>query len=337
MNYKESKQILEEVKKAKKILINCHQSPDPDSFSSALSLRKVFLAMGKKVAVVCTSEAAIMKEVVFMEGYDRIQKVDFIKFDFSDYDLLVSPDSAEWHQVVGSDDLPKPKIKIVVIDHHDSNTHFGDINIVDTDKPSCAELVYLLFKDWGVKIGPDLANLLLVGLVGDTGAFQFPGGAESLKSASELVGLGADMDTIMFHLYRNKDYGTLKIIGEFLKTLEIDEEGKFAFMYLTNDIYKKYGKPPHISSYVANMFANVVKGTLFGFSAIERENNQTNVSFRARGYFDVSKIAKELGGGGHEISAATSVKGMSFDKALEKIIKVSRRHGKEYQKKHNKD
>ena len=53
MNYKESSEILKEIKKAKKILINCHRSPDPDSVGSALAMRKVLADMDKSVEVVC--------------------------------------------------------------------------------------------------------------------------------------------------------------------------------------------------------------------------------------------------------------------------------------------
>ena len=37
MNYKESAKILEEIKRAKYILVNCHRNPDPDSVASALA------------------------------------------------------------------------------------------------------------------------------------------------------------------------------------------------------------------------------------------------------------------------------------------------------------
>jgi len=48
MNYKESKKILEEIKKAKKILVNCHRGPDPDSIGSALAMKGVLKKLKKE-------------------------------------------------------------------------------------------------------------------------------------------------------------------------------------------------------------------------------------------------------------------------------------------------
>jgi phosphoesterase RecJ-like protein len=328
MNYKESKKILDEIKKAKRILINCHQSPDPDSFSTALSLRKVLLKMGKEVSVVCTSESSLMKEASFMEGYDEIERVDYSKFNFSDYDLLISPDTADWNQFVGRTEIPKPKIKIVVIDHHATNQGFGKINLIDADSLSCAEVLFRVFEDWGITVEKELANLLLVGIISDTGGFQYSGASKSLITGSKLVEKGANLDEIMLNFFRNKTFNSIKMMGDFLSSMELDKEHGFVYMALPYEAYKKYGKPAKLHTFVANLFSNAVDGTLFGITLIEYEPNQTNASFRGRGDFDVSEMAVALGGGGHKATAAATVRDLPFYEAVEKVLKTAQKYAK---------
>ena len=81
MNYKESTQILEEIKKAKRILVNCHRSPDSDSVGSALALSKIVEAMGKEVLIVCPNE--IPEDLRFLEGSEKIKRIDYSNYDFS--------------------------------------------------------------------------------------------------------------------------------------------------------------------------------------------------------------------------------------------------------------
>lgn len=132
----------------------------------------------------------------------------------------------------------------------------------------------------------------------------------------------------MFNLYRNRSFNSVKIMGEFLNSITHDKAGNFIYMALPYETFMKYGKPPKISTYVANTFSNLVDGTLFGITVVGGEDNKTNVSFRARGDFDVSRIASELGGGGHKVTAAATLVGLPYEKAVEKILAVSRKYAK---------
>src|SRR3990167_9084074 len=101
MNYKESAQILEEIKKAKKILLNCHRSPDPDSIGSVLAMKLVLESMGKEIEIICPSRE-LYESVNYLPGYNKIKRgIDYSAFNFSDYDLFVVLDSASWGMVSG--------------------------------------------------------------------------------------------------------------------------------------------------------------------------------------------------------------------------------------------
>src|SRR3989344_5960135 len=137
MNYKDSKEILEKIKASKRILINCHVSPDEDSVGSALALFLFLRIQNRNIRVVCKDQ--LQENLKFLNGYREVEIVDFENFELDEFDLLISPDTASWQRLVGSSEVSTPNgVDIVVIDHHYDNSRFGTINIVDSEVSSTA-------------------------------------------------------------------------------------------------------------------------------------------------------------------------------------------------------
>lgn len=326
MNYKESAKILEEIKKANKILINCHRGPDSDSVGSALALSKVLEKMGKDMAVICPSE--IPEDLKFL-GTGKIKRVDFSNFDFSGYDLFLVADSSAYSMVTGLKEIAKPDIPIIVIDHHFSNEGFGKINLIDNKMTSTGELLYKIFEDWDISSSPDVAQCLLTGIIGDTGCFQYQNvGEGTLEIAAKLIGLGADKDEIIKNIYRNIDFRELKLWGKFIENMELDSEFNFVWAAIPFSLYKEYDEPYSVKEDVANLFFPVVKGTDFGMVMVEMEEKLLSISFRSRSDFDVSQIAEKMGGGGHKAAAGARIEGLPFDTAVTKALEIARKYAK---------
>jgi phosphoesterase RecJ-like protein len=323
MNYQESIHILEEIEKAENILINCHRGPDPDSIGSALAIYRVLKNMGKKAEIICSSRE-LYESINYLTDYKNIQKnVDFSTFDFSKFDLFITLDSSSWDMVSGYKKSQIPKIKIINIDHHLTSTRYGYINLIDENVTSTGELLYRVIKDLEIEIDPIVANCLMTAIVGDTGAFGFPNStSETFLAAADLIKLGADKDKIIQHLYRNEPFNMIKFYGEVLMNLKIDLEGKFVWAALPYEIFKKFGKPNTGRESAASLFTQVVEGTDFGFLAVEQEEKVLSISFRSRTGFDTSKIAFELGGGGHIYASGARITGLPFAKAVEKLLET---------------
>lgn len=329
MNYEESQKIFEEIKKAKKILVNCHKHPDPDSIGSSLALRKVLLGLGKDVEIICPSNE-LYQEIDYLEDYQAIKKgIDFSKFDFSKFDLFIILDSSSWWMVTNSEEIKPSGIKTIVLDHHDSNEKFGSINLVDTKIASIGELLFLLFEDWGVKIDKVVAGQLMASIVGDTGAFRYPdANRKTFEIALKLMNLGANKDIAIQHLYRSESYPMMKFYGEVLSRSKLDKSGNFFWSAVPYEVFNKLGKPQSAKESSASLFAQIVEGTDYGFVAVEQEKGRLNISFRSRTGFDVSKIAEDLGGGGRIYASAAKVEGLSFDDAVNKVLEVCRKYAK---------
>lgn len=323
MNYKESPTILSEIKKSRKILINCHRGPDSDSVGSALAMFDVLKKMGKSVTVICPSD--IPADLNFLEGANEIVRVNFTTFDFSDYDLFLVLDSSSYSMATGLKDSKRPAIRTIVIDHHYTNEKFGDINLIDAKVTSTGELLYLLFKDWRAPIEKDAAESLLTGIIGDTGTFQYQNvGQDTLRIAAELMEKGASKDKIVFNLYRNIEFKEVKMWGKFIEKMMI-EDG-FVWSAIPLATYKDLGEYSYAKEDVANLFSPIVKGTEFGIIMVEVSQDVLSVSFRSRTGFDVSKIAEELGGGGHKAASGARIEGIPFQEAVNKVLVAARKY-----------
>lgn len=325
MNYQESQLILEEIKKAKRILINLHRGPDPDSYGSAFALYYFVISLNKKAEVVVSSDSELSDFLSSLEDSHIINFVDYSKLNFNNYDLFISPDSGSWQQIVNNNLVKIPDIPIIVIDHHPTNEKFGKLNFIEAKASSCSEIIYKLFQDWNFDINSKVAKILLTGIVADTGAFSFSDNAETLRIAANLIDLGASKTEIITKMFRNKKFETLKYWGKCFDLLEFDQENMFVWLATPFEIESKYKIN---DSNFSTMFANIVDGTNFGVVMSEDEPKSLKISFRSRNNFDVSAIAQELGGGGHKTAAGAKVDGLDFNEAVEKVLAVCRKYAK---------
>lgn len=327
MFYDKSGKILKEVKGAQKILVNCHRSPDPDSIGSALALYTILKKLKKDVEIVCPGK--VPKDLSFFKDYKEIKSIDFSKFDFNTYDLFICLDSSSPSMVTGDKSVSLPEMPIVVIDHHATNTRFGKINLIDLDISSCAELMYRIIKDWDIDLNKRAAHYLLAGIIGDTGAFRYTGASPgTFKVAGDLIKLGADKDEIIFNLYNSYDFNLIQFWGEVLKRMHMEKDENFIWSAVSYEIYKKYSMPDFAKETSAGLFAQVVDGTDFGIIMVEQDEKTLSLSLRSRTGIDVSKIAAELGGGGHIYAAGAKIEGMPFDEAVKEALKVAKKYAK---------
>lgn len=326
MNYPESEKILKEIKKANNILVNCHVNPDPDSVGSALALKEVLTDMGKVAEVVCVSGPP--EETEFLKGVKEIRRVDFRELDFNKYDLFIIPDSGSWSRVVFEEDILKPEIPLIVIDHHVSNKGFGKVNLIDSSISSTCEILYKIFKDWKVDIKISTATSLMTGVISDTGSFKFPATtADTFEIAMDLMKLGANKEKIMFNLYQNENINSIRVWAKILEKMKVEKESKFVWTALSFEEYDAMDRPAGAKDSAATHFGGIVNDTDFGIIMLEKVKGELGISFRGRTDFDTTKIAAELGGGGHPAASGARVK-LPYKKAVEKVLETAKKYAK---------
>lgn len=322
MYYSESEIILDKVQAAQRILLNCHRNPDSDSVGCATSLAQVLRGMGREVTIICPSK--IPRDLLFLSGADTVQEVVFDDYDYSQFDLFILCDTSSWHMVMNSTHAKRPSVPIIVIDNHETNEGYGDINLLDFETSSAAEILYKVFLDWNVPITASLSNSLLAGIIGDTGSFQYEIYKDTFKIANDLLDHGADIAQINTNLFDTKPLLLIEFWGVVIDHLKVDDTG-FAWSAIPYAKYEKYKHLKGTKESAATLFTRKVENTEFGFVMTEDEPQTFSISFRTRTNHNVADIALQLGGGGHPGAAGARIEGKTFEEAVSLVLELCRK------------
>ena len=181
--------ILEEIKKANTIVILTHESPDGDAIGSSLAMEKALRDMGKEPDVIIKEYPRIFN---FLPNANKVKE----ETDVEKYDLAISLDCADLKRLVGKEYFEEAK-KTIVIDHHGSNTMYGDINFVNPVAPACCEILIGMFTYFNIDINIELGSCILTGIITDTGGFKYQGvTAETFEFTAELLRKGVNVSEI---------------------------------------------------------------------------------------------------------------------------------------------
>ena len=125
---------------------------------------------------------------------------------------------------------------VVDVDHHHDNSRFGDVNLIVDDASSTAEIVRDILRELDVALTPEIAEALYVGLVTDTGRFQYTNTTpKALRLAAELVEAGADVHGVFRHVYETVQFAKLKLLARALERAQLFEGGRLVVSYLLKD------------------------------------------------------------------------------------------------------
>lgn len=329
MNYSLSTAILNEIKKSKKILINCHYNPDPDSVSSALSLYQLIKSFQIEVEVVCPN-SRLPSKLAFLNGFDEIKlNIDFENFDFDHYDLVLLVDSANSKVVSGklNSTFLERINNLIVIDHHASNNINANIKLMDNDASSVTEIIYRFFEDNNLEIIPETATKMLTGIYGDTSMLTLPSATEQTYDViNKLIHLKANKEAVVMYLSKSEKLEMYKFWSFALSRINVDVENRFTYVFIPFEEYLPFLKLENAKSKIASLFSNGIIDTDFGIVGVEKEKGVLDISLRARTNYDTSVIAKALGGGGHKAMSAVLMEEVEFNSAVEKVLEVCRKY-----------
>ena len=204
---------------------------------------------------------------------------------------------------------------LVNIDHHASNDNFGTANLVDATAAASAELVSRVIDALGIKWTPEMATAALVGIMTDTGSFQFPStDARALERAARLREAGADLQAITYNIFRNKRFEALKLWGFAFSRLTREAGGQLVWTeILAGDIEGAEARDEDISGLVeqvarsAGMRVALLFNEQLGAVKVSCRTSQWEPSV------DASELMARFGGGGHVRAAGAIVKGELSD------------------------
>ena len=278
---------------------------DGDSLGASLALVDYLSQHGKKVPVYIAEQ--IPDQYRSLPHID-VCTTDISIFDDTTIDLVVTFDCSDG---VFIDSLvsmiPGKRPKVINIDHHASNSRYGDINQVIIDAPATAEVIYRFFRENHLLPSKDAATCLLTGICFDTNAFSNDATDErAFDTASDLILYGARVQDVIHTMFMNRSVAALRVWGAALERLNKHPEMDFVSTFLTRkDIETNQVTDDEIAG--LTNFINLVTDIDTLFVLRETKDGDVNVSMRSRKQ-DVSKIAVAFGGGGHKKAAGFNVK-----------------------------
>ena len=285
------------LKEHDRFVILSHAEPDGDSLGSQLALCSALRRMGKQAWAVGSERPP--RIYGFLEGSVRVEP----PAAGATAALAVVVDSSNLERVGGRESLPLDERPILNVDHHRSNTRFGTWNYVDPDACACAEQVYGILRELDLRLTPEEAAALYVGILTDTGAFRFPNTtSRCLRIAAELVDYGISAAGVARKVYWEKSPGQTHLLGMVLASLEIEHEGEIASMVISREMSRKAGASASDSDGFAS-YTKVIAGVKVGLLFRETDGNGIRVSLRSDSGVDVERVARLFGGGGHPTSA----------------------------------
>lgn len=224
-----------------------------------------------------------------------------------DYILIVL-DTADESRICVSDEIIKNAKEIINIDHHVSNTRYGDFNCVEPHISSTCELVCKILRSIDEKkITPQIATALYAGISTDTGNFLFDSvDAYTFESAGFLTKMGADRDTVANRIYQSTSYNYLKLTKEALDTLDVEDS--IGVMILTNEMLDRNKVQYKDTDSLVNNVINI-HGVRVGILIKEKSGNEYKISLRSKDDTNVCTIAQKFKGGGHRRAAGCTVYG----------------------------
>lgn len=292
------------VKKSDTIAIGGHVRPDGDCIGSCMGLYYYITTVfpGKKVSV-------YLEKIPDAFSYLVDEKAFVPKAE--EYDLFVSLDCGDEERLGDAGAIMKKARFVYNIDHHVTNTKFGDANEVRPDASSTCQILYTLMED--EKISYETACALYTGIIHDTGVFKHSNTtAETMQTAGRLMDKGIPFGKIIDGSFYMKSYKQLQIMGRCLLESVRILDNRCIFSIVRKSVMDLYeAEPSDLDGVIDEM--RTTEGIEVAILLNEKEPGSFKVSMRSNDIVDVSRIAEYFGGGGHVRAAGCAIKGSPFD------------------------
>lgn len=292
------------VKKGESFFLGSHKDPDGDALGSLLALGEALMLSGKEV--VLFNEGPIPGTLAYLPGIERV--VDTID-PRSRFDAIFILDCADLKRVgTISSDLGDNG-PLINIDHHENNTQFGDLNIIDGYSSSVGEIIYRLIRAADLPLNERIAENIFVAIQTDTGSFRYDNTTRAAFAiAGEMFDWGVDPWRLTRKVMDGYTLNKLQLLAAALKTIEVCHAGKVGLMIVTRAMGSKAGADSLDTDRFVD-FPRYITGVEVAALIREVEEGCYRFSLRSNGSVNVAEIASHFGGGGHLRAAAFTMEG----------------------------
>lgn len=295
---------------AKRIWLPLHVSPDGDCLGSALAFCKALKLRGYDCVVVSSDHIPDMYATLYNPDDVFIGAVPpgppathIACLDISD-----PKRTGDFYTANEAAFRGETAVKVLNIDHHATNTQFGDLQLLDTAASACAEQVAVALNELEWAVNSEIARYILLGVVTDTLGFRTPStSARTLRVAAHMMERGGNLQEIVDAVFNSRPLSAVMLWGKVLNGVTCAADGRVIYVVVTPRMLDETGAKEEdlegLSSYLATVRGDVKVAAVLK----EREDGTTRVSFRSQPATDVAAIARRFGGGGHPQAAGATI------------------------------
>lgn len=299
--------LTKEIKEAKKIGISGHVRPDGDCIGSCLAMYNYIKNVNPAADITLFLQEP--SEVFgFLKNRDKVN-ITFV--GINNFDLYIALDSGDLKRLGEAEPFFRGAKKTICIDHHASNTGYGDMFKIVPEASSTCEVIYDLFeKEY---VDDSIAECIYTGIIHDTGVLQYSNtSTHTFDIVGELKKYDIDTSRIIDETFYQKTYVQNQILGRVLTESLLILDGKIIAGAVTQKMMRFYDAKPTDLEGIVNQLL-YTKGVEVAIFMHELKNGEYKVSMRSNGKVDVAKIAVFFGGGGHVRAAGCTLNGTYHD------------------------
>jgi bifunctional oligoribonuclease and PAP phosphatase NrnA len=307
-----------------RVLLICHVNPDGDALGSMLGLGLGLRRLGVQ-RLQATFPGAVGDRPEVPEPFRALPGIDLLvpeALAVADPDLVICFDvAAESRLGALVDRLDSGRVSLV-LDHHASNTGFGQIHLVDPTAAATSVVAEQLLDRLGVALDAEIAECLYVALATDTGSFKFDMTTPAVHElAARLLATGIQPGEISRRVFDTRPFGAVKLYGEVLGRAQLEPAAAggvgLIWTYATLDDLRRHDQRPYV---LEGLIDSVRCAAEADVSCVVKQvaDGEWAVSMRSKGAVDVSRVAVALGGGGHRLAAGFTGRG-TVDEVMAQI------------------
>lgn len=312
------------LKTSKKIVLINHRRMDGDAYGS---LAWFYYTLEKfwNYKVIAINDETTPEAFWFLDS-EEIFSTDITLWDFAP-DLIISFDAASLEQlweIYQKNIATFQSTTWVNIDHHPSNTLFGNIHIIDLEASSTCEIVWDLIKEFDLEkyVDSKIATFLLTWLITDTNSFfNTNSSPKALQSASELMRYQPRHQDIIINLFKKKPYNRLKLWGKVLEGLKDMWEEKVVWNSVPKSLFLETHTTDTDISWLIDEFLTTLSTLEIWFLLYELPNWDIKGSFRGKtDRVNLSEFCGLWWGGGHKRASGFVIKGKHIYELEQEVI-----------------
>ena len=296
--------ILEAIRTHHTFCVVGHIRPDGDCVGSQLGMALALKAEGKKV--VCWNEDEMPPKYAFLDPDHLFQRPKA----HQKFDCVIATDCASFERLGTVGACVADRKLLINIDHHASNTRYGDLNWVSAREPSTGELIFRLLKTAKWPITKRIADCLFTAVSTDTGSFQYPTTRPgTFHVSAELVTRGADLAKICDEVYQSYPLSRVRLLKHVYSHFRLTHQNHIAYFWLKKADFARAGCVGDDTEGLIDHI-RAIEPVVVACVFEELEPELTRISLRSKSErVNVSEIAGQFGGGGHPAAAGARIPG----------------------------